>query len=109
MSEIYNIISVVLALVGILIPVVILFRSSNNMKITKIYFLSICSMFLCMGALFCQFCSYNVLINSHDFTALLDISSVIMIASGVVVIVTLLLNMLVFIKAKRNGYKTIFY
>jgi len=94
---IFNIMSIVFGAIAIIFPIIALaVKKSHTYKISCISFS------MCILSLYCQICEYNRRVGMQDWSALLDTSKFILGISFALMIITLILNVVLF---KRKAKK----
>ncbi len=96
--------SIFLGLIAVVIPIINLMRQDksviNNLGIFSGISISACALFLSM-----QIFYLNHLVSIQDFSALMDISEMVANISGVIFVVTITLNIILYIKYKEKQSK----
>ncbi|MDQ0185772.1 hypothetical protein ACFOST_13900 [Cytobacillus kochii] len=95
-----NIGSLVLGMVAWILPLLNLSREQENTKRWTTY--SFLSFICCSTAILFQLMVQKFLIEIEDFSALMDITSSVVLASSVLLIVTILLNVLAWVKYTKT-------
>lgn len=99
MLGLFNVMGMFFGGVAILLPIFALVTKSKNILFSFV------SLSLGVLSLYCIICEYNHLINVRDITALLDLSGFYTQLAFYILIVTLVLNLLVFkmnVRGKSN-------
>ncbi|GAA0339646.1 hypothetical protein GCM10008967_32510 [Bacillus carboniphilus] len=99
MVGLLNLGSIVLGLIAWTLPLVNLMRYRKNWVILSIMSISACAISLCLQI----FYNYH-LVKIEDWAALLDITGAVVLASVVLVIVTLLLNIFTLVEYRRKNF-----
>lgn len=101
MNSLLNIGSVVLAFASFMLPIRAIhnYRESNKPTWMLNSFLSILA---CSLAIFAQFLTYKSLIEIKDWTAILDTIGFVCWASGILLIITVILNGIAFFLCIQN-------
>lgn len=92
----YNIISLVLGLVGIVLPIYAMF-----FKTKSLYLFSCFSLSSCILSLYFQLLEYNRLVGCEDFVAMMDTSDTLIKVAGVLVCVTIVVNVIGYLKNRK--------
>ncbi|WP_461611015.1 hypothetical protein [Cytobacillus kochii] len=95
-----NIGSLVLGIVAWILPLLNLGREQENAKRWMTY--SFLSFICCSTAILFQLMVQKFLVEIEDFSALMDITSSAVLASSVLLIVTILLNVLAWVKYTKT-------
>ena len=94
---IFNNMSLVFGMIAVIFPITALIvKKSQAYKISSISFS------MCILSLYCQICEYNRRVAMQDWSALLDTSKFVMEISFALMIITLILNIVVFKKRTKK-------
>lgn len=94
---IFNIMSIVFGAIAIIFPIIAL-----TAKKRQSYKISCISFSFCMLSLYCQICEYNRRVGMRDWSALLDTSEFVLRISFALMIVTMVLNLILFKKTTKK-------
>lgn len=94
---IFNIMSILFGTIAIIFPTIALaVKKSHTYKVSCISFS------MCILSLYCQICEYNHRVGMQDWSALLDTSKFTLGISFALMIVTLVLNLILFKKRTKK-------
>lgn len=94
---IFNIMSIVFGAIAIIFPILALVvKKSHTYKVSCISFS------MCILSLYCQVCEYNRRVVMQDWSALLDTSEFVLGISFALMIITLILNLILFKKTTKK-------
>ncbi|MBR1968735.1 MAG: hypothetical protein IKA17_00045 [Clostridia bacterium] len=94
---IFNIMSLLFGTIAIILP-----AAALVVKKRQAYKISCISHSLCILSLYCQICEYNSRVNAQDWSALLDTSGFITKIAFLLMIITLILNVILFKKTTKK-------
>ncbi|HAE41415.1 MAG TPA: hypothetical protein DCG34_00660 [Clostridiales bacterium] len=92
MAGLLNVGSIALGLLAWILPISNMMRVKNSRN-SKWFITSILSISACAVSLFFQIIYNNHLVKTEDWSALMDTRSAVVFASGVLLVVTLMLNL----------------
>lgn len=94
---IFNIMSILFGAIAIIFPIIALI-----VKKSQAYKISCISFSMCALSLYCQICEYNHRVIMQDWSALLDTSEFIRGISFALMIITFVLNLILFKKRTKR-------
>ena len=98
MSVLFNVACLLFGLIALLIPIIALFRLPKRADL-----FSCLSLSASLLSLYCQLCEYHHRVQIQDWSALLDASDFIQKAAFVLMIMTLALNLVLFLLHKQKA------